>query len=192
MNLKNFFFEQLSNISSQELEEITLGNCTIKKTIDKRNRSLVITSEDKIYNMSFTDKRKNSVNKSPINKNNNEFLNKEPSFPYTNSNSLSRTSLNNLTAKTKLYNNLSKFDDNIIKDKQKDKENENYLELNIEESKDIKELISEENKNEINSNINIKIKLNKNISIEDDQHNKQKIYLKPINLSEYINSIFFF
>ena len=179
------------NFSFQELENITSGNCTIKKIMDKRNKSFYITSEDNYFNMSFKEKRKLSVrtkfNKSPKNKNINEIYEIEPSFSSANNN-ISSSSPKNITEKTKIYNNLSNNETNNINKKANDKEIENDLILNMEKSKNIKEYIPIENKNE--NNINIESK--KNIVIEDNLFNKQKTKLKQINLSEYTNSIFFF
>ena len=192
IEFKEFCFDKLSNFSSQELEKITSGNCSIKKEIGKRNKSLVIITEDNNINIKFTDNRKFSLRtnlyKNPRNKNNNDIENIEPSFSYKNNTSLSSSSLNNLSSKVNMHNNLSNIEKKAINEKENDKELENELEL----SKNNKKLIFEDNKNETNYEININIESKKNNNIENDLSYKQKIKLKQINLTEYINSIFFF
>ena len=84
---------------------------------------------------------------------------------------------------------------NITNNDENETETDYDIELNIEESKNINviEPIRGENKNEINSNSNINIDGYMIINIKEDQFNdKQKKMTKEINLSEYINNIYYF
>ena len=182
--IKIFFQQKLSNFNCHISEEFTSGNCNVKKNIDKRNKSLIIDENDPNKGFQFRNKLSSSlanVNKSPVLSNRNESLNFSPNayFKNKNLNYFKSNSPTNATSSTKrkiMYN-----DDNII-DKNED-EFDNNLQLKEE---------LEEDKNEINENININIDSNTIINIEMDFPNRLLSNLKKINLSEYVNSIFYF
>ena len=179
--IKIFFQQKLSKFNSHISEEFTSGNCNIKKNIEKRNKSLIIDENDPNKGLQFGKKMSSSlayVNKSPVLSNRNESLKFSPKL-YKNLNYFKSNSPTNAASSVKrkiLY-----IEDNII-DKNED-DFENDLQLNEK---------PDEDKNEINENININIESNTIINIDMDLPNNHLSNLKKINLSEYVNSIFYF
>ena len=180
--IKIFFQQKLSNFNSHVSEEFTSGNCNTKNNIvDKRNKSLTDENEPN-KGLRFSKKISSSlasVNKSPVLSNRNESLIYSPSLVFNDKN-LNYFKSNSPTnaASSKVKRKLLYVESNIIED-----DLDNNLKLKEK---------PEEDKNEIIENININIESNTIINIDMDLPNKHLSNIKKINLSDYVNSIFYF
>ena len=225
MELKEFCDQKLSKFEKSIAEEITSGNCNIKKNIDKRNKSQILINIDNNINMpphsksiykkrkltettDFTYKSSKNLNYNPsftyIEKNNFLIVNNDDYSFSNNTTNLSKkyNTGSNIEVENAMNENENDNEKDIDKEENKEKKidnNNNDINidnnLNINEFNNIKEPIIKENiiekkENEINENINID--QNIIINIDDNYIDNKKSEINEINISEHINSIYFF
>ena len=181
LKLKEFFEQKLSKFDKPIVEEITSGNCNIKKNPKKTKSPQIIFKDNDNIN--------NSINLYP---------NRSPVYSKRKLSAISEFSLNKSTKTLNIIPSLSlnEKDFNKYNDIDNDNDSDNDLQLNIIESDNIKESIIQgniiDNNNEFNINNNINNESNTIINIVNDYIDNKKSEIKQINLLDIINYIYFF